>query len=97
MQLINGRTSEQWAAYDRAKLIGAVALVLVLLVLWLIGRGPARGAACCGLPETAAVGPPAAPPPVAAPEAVPTAAPTPTPLARGHSTPRYSSPRTARS
>ncbi len=41
----NGRTPEQWAAYDRAKLIGAVALGLLLLVLSLAGRGPARAAA----------------------------------------------------
>ena len=77
MQLTNGRTPEQWAAYDRAKLIGAVALVLLLLVLWLTGRGPGRSAACCGLPEAAVVVPPAPPPPAAAPEPGPTLAPTP--------------------
>ena len=76
MQLISGRTPQQWAAYDRAKLLGAVALVLVLLVLWLTGRGPGRGAACCGLPEAVVAMPPA-PPRAAAPEAVPTLAPIP--------------------
>ena len=50
MQRINGRTPEQWAAYDRAKLIGAAALSLLLLVLWLAGLGPTRAAPCCGLP-----------------------------------------------
>jgi outer membrane protein OmpA-like peptidoglycan-associated protein len=63
MQLINGRTPEQWAAYDRAKLIGAVALALLLVVLWLAGFGPTRAAGCCGLPaaNTATEAPPAAP------------------------------------
>ncbi len=38
----NGRTPEQWAAYDRAKLIGAVVLGLLLVVLSLAGYGPAQ-------------------------------------------------------
>ena len=50
MQRINGRTPEQWAAYDRAKLIGAAALSLLLLVLGLAGLGPTRAAPCCALP-----------------------------------------------
>ena len=77
MQLNNGRT--QWAAYDRAKLLGAIALVLVLLVLWLTGRGPGRGGACCGLPEAVVAVPPAPPPPAAVPQPLPTPAPTPDP------------------
>jgi outer membrane protein OmpA-like peptidoglycan-associated protein len=60
MQLINGRTPEQWAAYDRAKLIGAAALSLLLLVLWLGGLGPTRAAGCCGLPPAGAEAPPEA-------------------------------------
>ena len=83
MRLINGRTPQQWAAYDRAMRVGAVALVLVLLVLWLTGRGPGRGAACCGLPEAVAVVPSAPPPPAAAPEPVPTLAPIPDPACAG--------------
>ena len=79
MQLINGRTPEQWAAYDRAKLIGAVALALLLLVLWLAGRGPGRAAACCGVPEAAAALPPETL--AAVPEATP--APTPDPACVG--------------
>jgi outer membrane protein OmpA-like peptidoglycan-associated protein len=81
--LINGRTPEQWAAYDRAKLIGAVALVAVLVVLWLGGRGPGRAAACCGLPEAAAVVTPPTRPSAAVPEAAPIAAPTPDPACAG--------------
>jgi outer membrane protein OmpA-like peptidoglycan-associated protein len=50
MARVNGRTPEQWAAYDRAKLIGTVALSLLLLVLWLAGLGPTRAAGCCRLP-----------------------------------------------
>lgn len=84
MRLINGRTPEQWAAYDRAKLIGALALALLLLLLWLAGRGPGRAAACCAVPTapSAAVAPPVtlaaaeAPVPIA-PEATPAPAPTP--------------------
>ena len=84
MRLINGRTPEQWAAYDRAKLIGAIALALLLLLLWLAGRGPGRAAACCAVPAaaSAAVAPPvtlaapATPVPIA-PEATPLPAPTP--------------------
>lgn len=72
MQLINGRTPEQWRAFDRWKLIVAVVLALLLLVLWLADRGPGRAAACCALPgaETAAVAPP---PPVAPPATPPPA------------------------
>ena len=68
MQRINGRTREQWAAYDRAKLIGAVALGLLLLVLTLAGGGPTRARGCCEpagcLRRRASV----APAPVATPE-----------------------------
>jgi outer membrane protein OmpA-like peptidoglycan-associated protein len=67
VKLINGRTPEQWAAYDRAKLIGAVSLGLLLVVLLLAGRGPGRAAGCCEPPAAAAV-PPAT---------LPTVAPTP--------------------
>jgi outer membrane protein OmpA-like peptidoglycan-associated protein len=62
MQLMNGRTPEQWAAYDRAKLIGAVALGLLLLVLSLAGYGPASAGSCCQPPAAAAVVPPPAAP-----------------------------------
>jgi outer membrane protein OmpA-like peptidoglycan-associated protein len=78
MQLINGRTPEQWAAYDRARLIGALALAALLLLLWLAGQGPGRAAACCGVPETAAAIPAAPAEAVPAP-VVP--APTPDPCA----------------
>jgi OOP family OmpA-OmpF porin len=79
MQLINGRTPEQWAAYDRAKLIGAAALAVLLLGLWIAGRGPGSAAACCGVPEAVAALP-AAP---AVPEATPMPAPTPDPVCAG--------------
>jgi outer membrane protein OmpA-like peptidoglycan-associated protein len=83
MQLINGRTPEQWAAYDRAKVVGALALALLLVLLWLAGRGPGRAAACCAVPgaPSAAVAPPVKVAPEAsapiAPEATPAPAPTP--------------------
>ena len=54
---INGRTPERWAAYDRAKLIGAVTLGLLLLVPWLAGHGPASAVGCCEPPAAAAASP----------------------------------------
>jgi outer membrane protein OmpA-like peptidoglycan-associated protein len=54
VKLINGRTPAPWAAYDRAKLIGAVLLGLLLVVLPLVGRGPAPAGGCCGTPPVAA-------------------------------------------
>jgi outer membrane protein OmpA-like peptidoglycan-associated protein len=75
MQLINGRTPEQWRAYDRWKLIVAALIALLLLALWLADRGPGRAAACCAVPgaETAAAAPPppATPPPTEAAPAAP--------------------------
>jgi len=53
MHLINGRTPEQWASYDRAKMIGTLVLGLVLVFLTLAGRGPA--AANCCQPTAAAM------------------------------------------
>ncbi len=58
--LINGRTPEQYAAWNRTHLIGAVILAIVLLLLWLMGRGPGYPASpggCCGVAEPAAVTP----------------------------------------
>jgi len=51
------------AAYDRAHLIGAIALGLLLLVLTLAGGGPARAGGCCEPPPAAAVVAPVAPTP----------------------------------
>jgi outer membrane protein OmpA-like peptidoglycan-associated protein len=68
--LINGRTPQQHAAWNRLHLIIAVLLALLLLVLWLVGKGPGSAVAggCCGASAPAAVA--AAPAPVAAPTAV---------------------------
>jgi outer membrane protein OmpA-like peptidoglycan-associated protein len=60
MHLMNGRTPEQWASYDRAKGIGALALGLILVVLSLAGRGPAA-ASCCQPSAAVAVVPAALP------------------------------------
>jgi adhesin transport system outer membrane protein len=85
MRLVNGRTPEQWRAYDRGHLVVAAALALLLILLWLAGQGPGRASACCGVAATAAAVPPAAvvpatlPAPTVAPEATPTPAPTPDP------------------
>ncbi len=57
MELINGRTRADWARYDRAKLIVALLLALLLLVLWLLGRGPSSCASCgVGVTAPAATG-----------------------------------------
>jgi OOP family OmpA-OmpF porin len=68
-RLINGRTPEQHAAWNRWHSIIAILLALLLIMLWFGGRGPGHataGGSCCGAtaPETAAV---ATPPPAAAP------------------------------
>ena len=86
MRLVNGRTPEQWQAYDRVHLVVAAALALLLLLLWLVGHGPGHASACCGVPETAAAAvPPATLPPAATvvPEATPTPAPTSDPACAG--------------
>lgn len=65
--LINGRTPEQYAAWNRWHVIVAVLLALLLLLLWMTGRGPGHAMAsgsCCGV---------AAPAEVAAPAVVPAA------------------------
>ena len=74
MQLINGRTPEQWRAFDRWKLVVALVLVALLVVLWLAGMGPGRAAACCGVPEATPV---AATPPPPAPSDATTEPPAP--------------------
>jgi outer membrane protein OmpA-like peptidoglycan-associated protein len=62
--LINGRTPEQHAAWNRWHAIVAALLAALLLILWFTGRGPGfatAGGACCGVaaPAPAAVVPPA--------------------------------------
>ena len=46
MATTNARTPDPWAAYDRAKLIGAVVLGLILVVLAVTGHGPGAGGCC---------------------------------------------------
>jgi OOP family OmpA-OmpF porin len=63
--LINGRTPDQQAAWNRWHWIVAILLAVLLLILWMTGRGPGHavaGGACCGAsaPEVAAVAPPPA-------------------------------------
>ena len=49
--------SERTRAFNRLHLIGAIALIILLLLLWFIGRGPAANG-CCG-DAAVAVAPPA--------------------------------------
>ena len=57
--LINGRTREQYAAWNRWHAIIAALLALLLLLLWFMGKGPGFAnvsGSCCGVavPEAAA-------------------------------------------
>jgi OmpA-OmpF porin, OOP family len=61
--------TERSRAFNRRHLIGAIALVVLLALLWLFGRGPLAG--CCGGTPVAA---PAVPPAVAAPATTASAA-----------------------
>ena len=61
-KLINGRTPEQHAAWNRWHAIVAALLALLLLILWFTGKGPGFATAagsCCGAaaPVVAAVAP----------------------------------------
>lgn len=74
--LINGRTPEQYAAWNRWHKIIAALLAALLLLLWFMGKGPGSATAtgsCCGVaaPEPAPVAStvPEAAAPVAAPSA----------------------------
>ena len=74
-RLINGRMPEQHAAWNRWHLIIAVLLALMLLFLWLTGRGPGHATAdggCCGALAPAVATD--APPPVDAVATPPAAA-----------------------
>ena len=64
-KLINGRTPEQHAAWNRWHAIIAALLALLLLILWFIGKGPGfatAGGACCGTAEPVAATPVTPPP-----------------------------------
>lgn len=68
-KLIDGRTPERQAAWNRWHVIVAVLLAALLLLLWFGGRGPGfslAGGACCGVPAPAASAVPAAALPAAA-------------------------------
>ena len=59
-KLIDGRTPEQHAAWNRWHAIVAALLALLLLVLWFLGKGPGfatAGGACCGTAEPIAATP----------------------------------------
>lgn len=66
-RLINGRTPEQYASWNRWHLIVAALLALLLLMLWFMGKGPGSATAsgsCCGAAVPVAAAPavvPAAP------------------------------------
>jgi outer membrane protein OmpA-like peptidoglycan-associated protein len=71
-QLINGRTPEQHAAWNRWHAIIAALLALLLLILWFSGKGPGfatSGGSCCGTATPVAATPvaPAAEPVAATP------------------------------
>jgi outer membrane protein OmpA-like peptidoglycan-associated protein len=62
--LINGRTPEQHAAWNRWHAIIAALLALLVLILWLSGKGPGFATAtgsCCGVAVPVAAAPAVAP------------------------------------
>jgi len=63
-RLINGRTPEQYASWNRWHLIIAALLALLLLILWFTGKGPGFANAtgsCCGVAIPVATAPAVAP------------------------------------
>jgi outer membrane protein OmpA-like peptidoglycan-associated protein len=48
MSRLSVRSPANWRAYDSANFWIALLLALLLLVLWMTGRGPMSGASCCG-------------------------------------------------
>jgi len=65
--LINGRTPEQHATWNRWHAIIAALLALLVLTLWLTGKGPGFATAtgsCCGVAVPVAAAPAVAPAPV---------------------------------
>ena len=67
MSRFSVRSPANWRAYDSANFWVALVLALLLVVLWMIGRGPVFGAGCCGASVPA-------PPALSAPAAVSVAA-----------------------
>lgn len=52
MSRINERSPANWRAFDSASGWVAVLLALLLIILWLLGRGPSASG-CCGMPAAA--------------------------------------------
>jgi len=68
--LINGRTPEQYGAWNRWHAIIAALLALLLFILWFAGKGPGFATttgSCCGVAVPVAAAPPAPAPEAAAP------------------------------
>lgn len=62
MTPFSARSPANWRAYDSANLWVALVLALLLILMWVFGRGPNAGGACCGATVT--------PPPAASAAAV---------------------------
>ena len=60
MRLVNGRTPEQWQAYDRGHLWSRPRSRCCSFCSGSPGTGPGRASACCGVPEAAAAAVPPA-------------------------------------
>lgn len=62
-RLINGRTRAQHSVWTRWHVVVAIVLALLLVLLWLMGRGPglaSAGSACCGKAKPVVIVPPPA-------------------------------------
>jgi OmpA-OmpF porin, OOP family len=71
---------QDWPRYARWTWIIAILALIVLIWLWMTGRGPGSAASCCGAPPVAAA-PVASAAPSAAPVAAPVAPAAPAPVA----------------
>jgi outer membrane protein OmpA-like peptidoglycan-associated protein len=56
MSRLSARSPANWRAYDSGNLMGAMLLALLLILMWMFGRGPNAGGCCAGsVPTPAAV------------------------------------------
>jgi hypothetical protein len=58
MMRVDERPAGEWKAFDRAARIIALALLILLVLLWLLGFGPQRAGCCTPVAAPAAAAAP---------------------------------------